>query len=442
MAKKVRFPLEMENGIEVRTVDELKEHFSIVHVLNYLKNGKLVTWLNDRYEYALAESIESLDLSDAQMVKKVCDIFGVSYDDNFDTSSAEREAKLAQLKKYSTDEEYLTKVDQVAFDQDDLYDLLDEDLSEIYLCGERFTIPLGKSGVSYIGINHPVVVINSTKVVDLEEKGISLENVDFNSEYKELLIKNSGEGSQNFRYHYGEIDDTELSIEEKIENTIRSISYAKENPSAMQIAKYNTIIKKINEALIHPDEIGVIEDPFSDGITTGYMDYDKDNLDMLHINTKLLLLYDYLSVNSYAKSIMENSRLFFKGDLGLFCKRDIWALEKYSEDIYAFKDESVKVKAINLLSDSFDSSENIKTGVSCKFIFWALMVLSVDRTDLEKHIYEIAEFVEMFHINNKELSDILYVIRVLYGESEYSKEHFKSRGIYKHFQKACKIRIK
>ena len=252
----------MENGIEVRTVDELKEHFSIVHVLNYLKNGKLVTWLNDRYEYALAESIESLDLSDAQMVKKVCDIFGVSYDDNFDTSSAEREAKLAQLKKYSTDDEYLTKVDQVAFDQDDLYDLLDEDLSEIYLCGERFTIPLGKSGVSYIGINHPVVVINSTKVVDLEEKGISLENVDFNSEYKELLIKNSGEGSQNFRYHYGEIDDTELSIEEKIENTIRSISYAKENPSAMQIAKYNTIIKKINEALIHPDEIRVIKDPF------------------------------------------------------------------------------------------------------------------------------------------------------------------------------------
>lgn len=440
MAKKVRFPLEMENGIEVRTVDELKEHFSIVHVLNYLKNGKLVTWLNDRYEYDLAESVENLDLNDTQLVKKACDIFGVSYDD-FNTSSAEREMKLDRLKKYTTDKEYLAKVDQVAFDQDDLYDLLDEYVDEIYLCGEKFTIPLGKRGVSYIGINQPVVVINSQEIVNWEEKKISLKGVCFDSRYEELLSRNADESDAYSEDRYGNNIDTELSIEEKIENTIRSISYAKENPSAMQIAKYNTIIKKINEALIHPDEIGVIEDPFSDGITTGYMDYDKDNLDMLHINTKLLLLYDYLSVNSYAKSIMENSRLFFKGDLGLFCKRDIWALEKYSEDIYAFKDESVKVKAINLLSDSFDSSENIKTGVSCKFIFWALMVLTVDHTDLENHASEIAELVEMFHITDEELSDILYVIRVLYGKSKFSEEGFKTVTIPKLFTKVCKIRI-
>ena len=430
----------MENGIEVRTVDELKEHFSIVHVLNYLKNGKLVTWLNDRYEYDLAESVENLDLNDTQLVKKACDIFGVSYDD-FNTSSAEREMKLDRLKKYTTDKEYLAKVDQVAFDQDDLYDLLDEYVDEIYLCGEKFTIPLGKRGVSYIGINQPVVVINSQEIVNWEEKKISLKGVCFDSRYEELLSRNADESDAYSEDRYGNNIDTELSIEEKIENTIRSISYAKENPSAMQIAKYNTIIKKINEALIHPDEIGVIEDPFSDGITTGYMDYDKDNLDMLHINTKLLLLYDYLSVNSYAKSIMENSRLFFKGDLGLFCKRDIWALEKYSEDIYAFKDESVKVKAINLLSDSFDSSENIKTGVSCKFIFWALMVLTVDHTDLENHASEIAELVEMFHITDEELSDILYVIRVLYGKSKFSEEGFKTVTIPKLFTKVCKIRI-
>ena len=440
MAKKVRFPLEMENGIEVRTVDELKEHFSIVHVLNYLKNGKLVTWLNDRYEYDLAESVENLDLNDTQLVKKACDIFGVSYDD-FNTSSAEREMKLDRLKKYTTDKEYLAKVDQVAFDQDDLYDLLDEYVDEIYLCGEKFTIPLGKRGVSYIGINQPVVVINSQEIVNWEEKKISLKGVCFDSRYEELLSRNADESDAYSEDRYGNNIDTELSIEEKIENTIRSISYAKENPSAMQIAKYSTIIKKINEALIHPDEIRAIEDPFSDGITTHYVDYDKDNLDMLHINTKLLLLYDYLSVNSYAKSIMENSRLFFKGDLGLFCKRDIWALEKYSEDIDAFKDESVKVKAINLLSDSFDSSENIKTGVSCKFIFWALMVLTVDHTDLENHASEIAELVEMFHITDEELSDILYVIRVLYGKSKFSEEGFKTVTIPKLFTKVCKIRI-
>lgn len=41
MAKKIRFPLEMENGVEVRSMEELRDNFSISRVLSYLKNGKL-----------------------------------------------------------------------------------------------------------------------------------------------------------------------------------------------------------------------------------------------------------------------------------------------------------------------------------------------------------------------------------------------------------------
>lgn len=33
MAKKIRFPLEMEQGIEVRSLEELKENFSLARVL-------------------------------------------------------------------------------------------------------------------------------------------------------------------------------------------------------------------------------------------------------------------------------------------------------------------------------------------------------------------------------------------------------------------------
>ena len=49
MAKKFRFPLEMENGVEVRSIEELKENFSLAKILIYLSNGKLLTWLRDRY---------------------------------------------------------------------------------------------------------------------------------------------------------------------------------------------------------------------------------------------------------------------------------------------------------------------------------------------------------------------------------------------------------
>ena len=48
MAKKIRFPLNM-NGTDVRTIEELREYFDLESVLGYFANGKLVTWLKDRY---------------------------------------------------------------------------------------------------------------------------------------------------------------------------------------------------------------------------------------------------------------------------------------------------------------------------------------------------------------------------------------------------------
>ncbi|MCD8105015.1 MAG: hypothetical protein LUF35_08460 [Lachnospiraceae bacterium] len=47
MAKKVRFPLEMEDGVEVCGVEELREHFSLERVLAYIADGKMLTWLRD-----------------------------------------------------------------------------------------------------------------------------------------------------------------------------------------------------------------------------------------------------------------------------------------------------------------------------------------------------------------------------------------------------------
>lgn len=73
----------------------------------------------------------------------------------------------------------------MAFDQDELYDLLDEKVNEIYLCGDRFAIPLSVQDVSYKGINNPVVVIDSKTEVDWLAKGITLEAVRYDENIRQ-----------------------------------------------------------------------------------------------------------------------------------------------------------------------------------------------------------------------------------------------------------------
>lgn len=193
MVKKIRFPLEMENEVEVRSMEELRDNFSISKVLGYLKNGKLITWLRDRNESEMAELIEKLDLQDKELAKKVCKILEVPYDENMvevlkrDAESAER---IQKLKEFVSDEEYKeykSVIEDIAFDQEELHAFLNEGKDKIYLCGEKFSIPLSKEGVAYIGINQPVVVVESKEKVDWVEKKILIENVVFDQKYQEVL---------------------------------------------------------------------------------------------------------------------------------------------------------------------------------------------------------------------------------------------------------------
>ena len=165
MAKKIRFPLVMKDGVEVRDIGELKENFSLEQILVYLEDGKLVKWLCDRSEEELAERVQTLNQEDADFYKKICDIFEAEYTGTQEDMerAMERKRKETLLKEFTDEGKYLEVVEQIAFSQDDLYDLLHEGITEIYLCGERFSIPLGKSGVQYIGINSPVAVISSKK---------------------------------------------------------------------------------------------------------------------------------------------------------------------------------------------------------------------------------------------------------------------------------------
>lgn len=192
MAKKIRFPLDMGNGVEVRTLEELQENFSLEKVLGYYADGKLITWLRDRYMDDIADALEKLDKDMADFSAKVCEIFNVEYsEDGVDIKTIEeRNQRLALLKEYTEEQQFIDVIDDIAFDQDNLYDLLDEDKTTIFLCGKKFSIPLSKNGICYIGINTPEVVINSKEKINFTEREIQFKDVKFDQQYQNIIGEN------------------------------------------------------------------------------------------------------------------------------------------------------------------------------------------------------------------------------------------------------------
>lgn len=246
MAKKIRFPLKMEDDIEVRTLEKLKENFSLERILIYISNGKLVTWLRDRYIDDIADKIEALDKNDIEITKKVFEIFDIEYDEKkvMDAEKIkERTEKLDKLKKYTTEQRFLDVVDNVAFTEDDIYDLLDEEQTEIYLCGERFFIPISKKGINYIGINNPVVIINSKKVIDWNERRITFSDVRYDDKYKQIIDEENKKKEQVNSKKYNPSNNT--NIGEYLKNTYLNFMLSKGEQEKSEHC-YNLLANEIN----------------------------------------------------------------------------------------------------------------------------------------------------------------------------------------------------
>lgn len=196
MARKPRIPLDMGNDIMVRTIDELKEHYNAEKVTEYFLNGKLFTWLKDRYYDEEAEQVEKLSEQTNlhNPAAKLGEIFGIEIKESVNVEELEtRREKLEKLRAITSDDEILDNVDSVAFSQEDLGDLLDvakkneEKKKIIYLCGDKFRIPLSVKNIKYIGVNNPAVSIGGKCETNLEESGISFEKCELPEEIKEKI---------------------------------------------------------------------------------------------------------------------------------------------------------------------------------------------------------------------------------------------------------------
>ena len=161
MAKKIKFALKMKDGVEVRSLQELQDNFDLNQVTSYFLEGRLETWLSDRYYDEAAEQIGSLQKEDPELQQKLCQILGVKYEvDSMTLEEIEaRNRKLAKLKELTDDEEILSHADRVAFSQEELQALLNNGNDCVYLCGNEFVIPEELQNKTYIGIDAKIAVL-------------------------------------------------------------------------------------------------------------------------------------------------------------------------------------------------------------------------------------------------------------------------------------------
>ena len=191
MRKKIKLPLEMADGVKVRTLDELKDNWSLEKVVENYLNGRLATWLNDRYYTELAEQVSALaEVQDnTALQKELCRIFDVDFADEEDIdvdAVNERNRKLDVLRQHTADDAVLKNVDSVAFDQEELGDILDAGENIIYLLNNTFSIPLSVKNKKYIGVGKVECIIHSKDVVDFTKLGIEFENVVFDEKYRKI----------------------------------------------------------------------------------------------------------------------------------------------------------------------------------------------------------------------------------------------------------------
>ena len=196
MPKKIRFQLALADGTKAGSLEALKKHFDLESVISYYNSGDLLTWLRDRNIEAEADAVEALDATAPDFQEKLCTIFGAAYVGPIDMEElASRQKRIERLRKYTDDDAIIKNINSVAFDQEELTDLLDADLKEIYLCGDNFSIPVSLKGKTYIGVNQPHVRI-SGKSQEQELSGINvidciMDGVKKESETSTVSISNS-----------------------------------------------------------------------------------------------------------------------------------------------------------------------------------------------------------------------------------------------------------
>lgn len=178
MAKKIKFALAMKDGVKVRTLNELREHFDLEKIVAYFLDGKLQKWLKDHYYDEEANALQRIDIENLD-VSAICEALGVPYADiPLDVDKIQEENKRLEIVKQFTDnEEILSNISNVAFSQGDLERLVAQGKRTIYLCGDTFSISTHWNERTYIGIGTAPHISVKEITDEVPESRISFVNV-------------------------------------------------------------------------------------------------------------------------------------------------------------------------------------------------------------------------------------------------------------------------
>lgn len=293
MQKKIRFPLVMDNEIEVRSMVELQSNFSLDRILYYIYNGRLVIWLKDRYENDVVEKIETLDKNDLDLPKKVCEIFSVTYDEISNEEQhrvCKRMEAIKRLREFMDEDIIATVIERVALNQDELNYLLRKGESEIYLFENKFNIPLSVRGVSFRGINNPVVSIDSTNIIDWASYGVIFDKIKFDEKYQNMEKEDLCDGLDANRDNNEYVKDS--SDEESINDYLISMISDSERGLVEEMC---TLAKRAFESLNYYGDTDITE--------FKRMVYDSELVEMKKINEQK----NVNDINDMKKMVCDNN---------------------------------------------------------------------------------------------------------------------------------------
>lgn len=177
----------------------------------------------------------------------------------------------------------------------------------------------------------------------------------------------------------------------------------------IKLAMYETLISNINMAIEKTCSKNTVD------INLWYSPIiTRDQ--MVSNDIVLELIYDSSKCNDYAKVILNRAEFYIK-------QNHKWSLNGYKR-----KDEKIldSLHFIQLCK----RSENITEGY--KFIFWALMILTVDKTDVEEYLSLICEYAELLGITVIEFEDILQTVKHAY-KGDNIKPVYKTQKMEKIF---------
>lgn len=187
--RKNKFPLVFKNDVQIQTMEDLREKFDFKKVMEYFKTRKLAAWLEDRFYSDEADAIKALKPTDANIPQKICEALGIDYSEHAEElddaeTVAWRTKRRERLKEFTDDEKIIKRVDYVAFDQDDLEDILRDPFlpDTVYLCNGFFRFPSGmlrKTNISYVGLGNAFAKIETQKTVDFRKLNIIFKNIRF-----------------------------------------------------------------------------------------------------------------------------------------------------------------------------------------------------------------------------------------------------------------------